>query len=378
MCAGHPVIQNLLRSFDTLCSVIKRVKCSVALAEVKIFSDLTNASNLKRAIVTILVLAGFLQMNAQQTLFVKKGAQGNGSSWSQAFGDLQQALQIAKPGTEIWVAAGVYTPSQTGNRNASFVINDGITLLGGFVGHEATKQQRNWENNPSILSGNIGDLNSSDDNSFNVVYTRNVRQVSVDGFIICSGNAVNSNEKEQEGHRTSTGAAWYNEASAGTHAVSIKNCTFQDNKSNYAAGIYNLATAGAVNASEIVDCKFIQNNAQVEGGAVMNVGNNGTCKVKIEKCTLRDNFALYGGAVFNRAINNGFNNSSIVANTLQDNKAYIDGADFFTNRDNSSINKPLFVSNVSSNSPASSNILDEVKMTPNTVSRMRPSTTSRN
>jgi hypothetical protein len=332
----------------------------------------------KRAIFTTLVLAGFfLQMNAQQILFVKKGAQGNGSSWSQAFGDLQQALQVAKPGTKIWVAAGVYTPSQTGNRNASFVINEGITLLGGFAGNETSEQNRNWESSPTVLSGNIGDTNSAEDNSFNVVYTRNVSQVTVDGFFICYGNASNSNEKEQEGHRTSTGAAWYNEASQGTHTVRIKNCTFQDNKSNYAAGIYNLAVAGAVNSSEITDCKFIQNNAQVEGGALMNVGNGGTCSVKIERCILKDNFALYGGAIFNRAINNGLNNSKILANTLQNNNAYIDGADFFTNRDNSSINKPLFVSNVSSNSASSSNILDEVKMTPNTVTRLRPSSSNR-
>lgn len=333
---------------------------------------------MKRAIFTTLVLAGFfLQMNAQQILFVKKGAQGNGSSWSQAFGDLQQALQVAKPGTKIWVAAGVYTPSQTGNRNASFVINEGITLLGGFVGNETSEQNRNWESYPTVLSGNIGDINSAEDNSFNVVYTRNVSQVTVDGFFICHGNASNSNEKEQEGHRTSTGAAWYNEASTGTHAVQIKNCTFQDNKSNYAAGIYNLATTGAVNGSEITNCKFFQNNAQVEGGAVMNVGNGGTCNVKVEGCILKDNFALYGGAFFSRAINNGLNQSLIRSNTLQNNSAYIDGADFFTNRDNSSVNRSVFSGNVSSNSPTQSNILDEVKMTPNTVTRMRPSSSNR-
>ncbi|HOY17112.1 MAG TPA: hypothetical protein PLC89_07465 [Haliscomenobacter sp.] len=328
---------------------------------------------MKRAIVIILVLAGFLQMNAQQIMFVKKGAQGNGSSWNQAFGDLQQALQTAKPGTEIWVAAGVYTPTQTANRNVSFVINNGITLLGGFVGNEASKHHRNWVANLTTLSGNIGDVNSNDDNSFNVVYTRNVSQVIVDGFMVCNGSAVNSTEKEHEGHRTSTGAAWYNEASQGAHFVQIKNCIFQDNRSNYAAGIYNLAVNGAANKSEIIDCQFIQNNAQVEGGAIMNVGNGGECSVRIEKCYLINNFALYGGAIFNRAINGGHNTTTISANILKDNKAYIDGADFFTNRDNTSINKPLFTNNVSTNSPNASNILDEVKLTPNTISRMRAS-----
>lgn len=305
------------------------------------------------------------------TLFVKKGSQGNGTSWSQAFGDLQYALQVAKPGTQIWVASGVYLPSQTGNRNASFVIKEGITLLGGFVGNEVSQQLRNWKINPTILSGNIGGVNSADDNSFNVVYTRNVSNVTVDGFVICNGNASNSNEIEQEGSRTSTGAGWYNEASQGLHEVKITNCIFQDNKSNYAAGIYNSAISGAVNSSEIISCQFIRNNAQVEGGAIMNVGNGGDCSVIIERCNLKDNFALYGGAIFTRAINNGINQSRFAYNTFHNNNAYIDGADFFNNRDNTSINKSLFKNNESSNAPSPSNILDEVKMTPNTVSRMR-------
>lgn len=332
---------------------------------------------MKRAIITILFLAGFLQVYAQTAqptvLFVKKGAQGNGSSWNQAFGDLQQALQHAKNGTEIWVAAGVYTPTQTANRNASFIINDGITLLGGFSGMEVFKQQRNHSINATFLSGNIGDVNAKEDNSYNIVYTRNVSQVIVDGFIICNGNAVSINEKEQEGTRTNTGSAWYNEASQGTHVVKINNCIFRDNKSNYAAGIYNLAINGAINKSEITNCQFIQNNAQVEGGAVMNVGNGGECGVKIENCILNGNFALYGGAIFNRAINSGTNSAFIAFNSLINNKAYINGADFFNNRDNSSLNQPIFKNNTTSNSPSSSDILDEVKLTPNTVSRMRAS-----
>lgn len=311
--------------------------------------------------------------NSQQILFVKKGSAGNGSSWNQAFGDLQQALQIAKPGTEIWVAAGIYNPTNLNNRNTSFVINSGISLLGGFIGKETNRAQRDWAKNQTILSGNIGDPTSSEDNSFNIVHTRNVTQVLVDGFIIKDGNASNSNEKEQEGHYTSTGAAWYDEASQGVHAVRIQNCSFQDNKANYAAGIYCLGVTGGKNKTEIINCSFIQNNAQVEGGAAMLVANGGECRVLIEKSRFIDNFALYGGAIFTRAINNGINNSAFSLNTLQNNNAYIDGADFFNNRDNSSINKSIFVSNVSSNTPSQSNILDEVKMTPNTVSRMRPS-----
>ena len=34
----------------------------------------------------------------------------NGGCWEDAFVDLQDALAVAAPGDEIWVAAGVYTP----------------------------------------------------------------------------------------------------------------------------------------------------------------------------------------------------------------------------------------------------------------------------
>jgi hypothetical protein len=338
-----------------------QAQSSVALAVVQIFSDLTNAGNVKRAIFTILVLAGFLQMNAQSTLFVKKGAQGNGSSWSQAFGDLQQALRIAKPGTFIWVATGVYTPTSSDDRSKSFVIGDGVVLLGGFAGVETRSDQRNWISNETILSGDIGSP-SQEDNSLNVVYTCNVNNVVVDGFTICDGNSANS--LDQEGSRNGTGAAWFNEASSNAHSVLIQNCTFRDNAANYAAGIYNFATNGATNNSKILNCSFTNNSSKIEGGAIMNVAVGATCNVTIDGCDFVKNFAVYGGAIFDRAKNNGTNTSQIKNNTLSQNKAVNDGSDFFTNRDNSSYNKPLYLNNVSTNAPSSSNILDEAKVTP--------------
>ena len=45
-------------------------------------------------------------------IFVNASATGanDGSSWSDAYTDLQSALGQASPGDEIWVAAGVYNP----------------------------------------------------------------------------------------------------------------------------------------------------------------------------------------------------------------------------------------------------------------------------
>ena len=54
----------------------------------------------------------------------------DGSSWAEAFTDLQDALAIAEAGDEIWVANGVYTPGMSVNN--SFSLKDGVALYGGF------------------------------------------------------------------------------------------------------------------------------------------------------------------------------------------------------------------------------------------------------
>ncbi|UCC31383.1 MAG: right-handed parallel beta-helix repeat-containing protein [Phycisphaerales bacterium] len=99
-------------------------------------------------------------------IFVKDDADGlnHGTTWKDAYTDLHHALYVAgcpeTQASQIWVAEGVYKPAPpNGRRWAGFGLVNGVTLYGGFAGHEASLDERDWVKNVTVLDG---DLNSDD------------------------------------------------------------------------------------------------------------------------------------------------------------------------------------------------------------------------
>jgi len=115
----------------------------------------------------------------------------SGLSWHDAFQDLPSGLATAGlcgPGTEVWVAAGTYTPTEGSDRTISFVIPSGVILRGGFQGSTTAPSVRMWRTYRTILSGDIGIPAQTSDNSYRVLTaTGTAPGTTLDGVYIEGG-----------------------------------------------------------------------------------------------------------------------------------------------------------------------------------------------
>lgn len=211
------------------------------------------------------------------------GKDGDGTSWATAYADLNQALEHAVSGSQVWVAQGRYLPTGGTDRSAAFVMKKGVSIYGGFKGSESSLGQRDWEANVTVLSGNIGETDSRLDNVFHVVF--GAPDSVLDGFVVEDGQADGDFYHSRGGGLLCEGGA----------SPRILNCIFKDNRAmeggaiacnDYCAPMLtnclitgNAARSGAgilfrtgpdteALGAKITGSYFLNNTAEDRGGAV--------------------------------------------------------------------------------------------------------------
>ena len=208
-------------------------------------------------------------------VYVKWDATGNndGTSWADAFNDLQDGIDAATEFNRIWVAEGRYFAGTS--RTDYFELNGNAKLYGGFNGTETSFEQRSLTGQKAIIDGDIngddaagkptvGD-NTRADNSHTLIYVNGGGTV-LDGFILRNAyaNATSGNLQANGGaifklesvtnmtvrhtifeknYAQRAGAmihAWFNQTQ---NEMTLENNIFRDNVSNY-GGMYLVLNIG--------------------------------------------------------------------------------------------------------------------------------------
>jgi hypothetical protein len=297
------------------------------------------------------------------TVDAEAGGNNDGSSWLNAYRQLQTALAAASGGDEIRVAQGVYRPAGAGgDRAATFQLLNGVTIKGGYAGvTESDPDFRDVDQYKTILSGDLNgddgsDFANNDDNSYHVLTASFTDETAIlDGFTVTGGNADGTSPNSLGGGMYTSegspivrncmfsrnfalemGGGMFNYQSSPT----IINCVFLENRSDDdGGGIRNYLNSHAI----IINCDFIANSAFEEGGGLNNrknsnavvtgcmfIGNaagagggmeNHDGKVKptgvpiITNCTFIGNISSTGGGMRNNDVSAIVSNCTFVGNT---------------------------------------------------------------
>lgn len=264
-------------------------------------------------------------------IYVDADAPGanDGTSWVNAFRDLQDALAKAGAGDEIRVAQGVYRPDKgAGDRKATFQLKSGVKVYGGYAGDgQPDPQSRDLKAYPSILSGDLlgndGPLGLNSGAVIRNLLADESRQDNAYAVVTASGadaNALLSGFTITQG--VASAAQWpvlYSGRGAGLYLLSgspsIEDCTFRDNLS--AEGGAGVACHQA--SPSLVRCTFTHNFSLRSGGAMSNWGRPTNVfgvasdqPITVSQCLFSENRSDdnredqlgsfvngYGGAVYN-------------------------------------------------------------------------------
>ncbi len=301
-----------------------------------------NRSRGSTAIALVLYLALVSKLHSD-IIFVDATAGGvnNGTSWTDAFPNLQDALAASLADDEIFVAAGIYKPTPGGDRCASFALVDSVALYGGFNGSETLLSERNPDpvTNATFLSGDLlgddgPDFTYNEDNSYHVLTSIAVSNGALlDGFTVSGGNANDASFPNDRG------GGMLNRADGNP---SVKNILFTSNYAGFGGGmandfgtpvidnvlfVNNSADSGggmlnSFSDATITNAQFFGNTAVLRGGGIYNAGASPTI---VNAVFSGNSGGVRGGAIANLSSAN----PTIINGTFASNSSTLQGGAFY-------------------------------------------------
>uniref|UniRef100_UPI00373FD641 choice-of-anchor Q domain-containing protein n=1 Tax=Pedobacter arcticus TaxID=752140 RepID=UPI00373FD641 len=282
--------------------------------------------------------------DANGIVYVKPDGYGTGASWTNAYGELADALVAAKQNTAIQyihVARGTYkpmytpqdgqnfTPNPSNARDKAFLLVNNVKVYGGFAGTETSLSQRDLTltANKSILSGDIGTVANTADNTYHVIVSAGeIGTAELNGFTVTAangndlGSSILINNKQAP---RNYGGGMLNTSSS----PSINKVIFAANNSGGGGGMNNTGTS----LPTISQTVFMENTATNGGG----MENSGQSSPTITNTLFSGNTANRGGG-----INNAISLLTTITNTVfSGNNAAQDGGAIYN------LMSPLIVTN---------------------------------
>jgi len=231
----------------------------------------------------------FISTQSFSQVYVDAKATGlnDGSSWVNAYADLQDALLLTTP-SEIWIMNGEYFPSQQGD-TFYYYIDGNHSIYGSFIDGATSIDDRDLENAPSIINGDMnGDdieddlMTNKEDNALHLfVIPTELDLVKIDGLEFKNGAALITDENDETFFENSGGAI------LSFSNIEINQCNFNQNRARSGGGVYVLnATGGG-----IYNSTFNNNLVNAQAAGIM----LSLCSdVSVENCDFEDNMVNRG------------------------------------------------------------------------------------
>lgn len=214
-------------------------------------------------------------------VYVKQGGNGDGSSWENAMGEIQAAIEEAKREAgnkkDVWVATGEYQIW------TAITLGDTVSVYGSFKGNETAVNERE-----KVIDGNVWDFQNP-----TTLKGENVRimqatghfftETIIDGFIFTEGNGEDATVLSNGGG----GAA------IARDNIIYQNCIFRNNSSTKGGGGAILMTGGTIR-----HCLVEENHHSIGsngGGGIFSNPASGYNSY-IEDCIIKGNTSTIRGA----------------------------------------------------------------------------------